>query len=303
MKGLLAGVLAIAILALVIPRLGDDQPTPDLRPKGPRAAAISPNGSLSKGSTPDGMPVFKVSDLSPGTLVEGAVTIANAGRASGYFSLSQADLTDLPGPNGGALSELLRMEVQDVTRPAKPVTVYDGAFAAMDIRPLGFLRPGSTRRYRFTASAPGTEDDSYTGSAASARYVWTALEGAPGRSTAPPPDRRPPRLRVTIPRVQPLLTRRYFLAGARCSEACRLAVLGRVRAGASRAATRPIRRRAPAGRIQQLRVRIPPRALRPLRRRLLAGRRASLRLEFSARDGAGNRAIVKRTVRLNPRRR
>lgn len=304
MKGLLAGVIAIVILALVIPRLGDDDPPgPDARPQGPRAAAISPSGSLSQGSSADGMPVFRVSNVGPGTLVEGAVTIANAGRASGYFSLSQADLTDVPGPNGGALSELLRMEVQDVTRPSKPVTVYDGAFAAMDIRPLGFIRPGSSRRYRFTASAPGTEDDSYTASAASARYVWTAFEGAPGPSAPQPRDRRPPILRVTIPGVQRLLTRPYLVATARCGEACRMAVTGRVRAGALNTATAPVRRRARAGRIEDLRVRIPARALRPVRRRLRAGDQVALRLEFSARDRAGNRALVKRTVRLNPRRR
>ena len=45
--------------------------------------------------------------------------IANTGKASGYFSLSQADLTDVPGPNGGALSQRLRLEIVDVNRPPR----------------------------------------------------------------------------------------------------------------------------------------------------------------------------------------
>lgn len=291
-KGLIAGVIGIAVLALVIPRGDDDEPRQreDVRPA--RAATVATTGALKRGSSADRMPVFSAGDLSPGTIVEGTATIANAGRASGYFSLSQADLTDVLGPRGGALSKRLTMEVRDVTRPGKPVTVYEGPYAAMDIRPLGFIRPGATRRYSFTAVVAEGDGEAFTGSSTSARYVWSAFEGAPpreGPARPPPRDRRPPRLRVELARVQRLLSARYLTARATCSEDCRLTATG----GAAR--------RLRAGRARTLRIAIPRARLRALRRTLLAGRTARLRLTFMALDAARNRAVVKRTVRLRPR--
>ena len=192
MKGLVAGAIAIAILALLIP--GADKPK---QPKTARAAAISTSGSLSLASTRAGMPIFTASNVDAGALVEGAVTIANTGRATGYFSLSQADLTDVPGPNGGPLSEKLRLEVDDVTNPSKPVDVYTGRFDGMGIRPLGFIAPDSERDYRFTAlisdtGGPGSPiggDSAYRGSAASARFVWSAVQGGPLEGPGRPPRR------------------------------------------------------------------------------------------------------------------
>ena len=80
MKGLLAAGIAIVVLALVLPR-GDepDEPAPPAsapaRPRSRAAAASEHTDSR------DGMPVFTASDVGPGTLVEGDVTIANTGKA------------------------------------------------------------------------------------------------------------------------------------------------------------------------------------------------------------------------------
>ena len=294
MKGLVAGIIGIAVLAVVIPRGDDDDPPPRERAPAPaRAATVAASGSLAKPRSPDGMPLFRASDVSPGTILEGRATIANTGRASAYFSLSQANLTDVPGPRGGALSERLRMEIVDVTRPGKPVEVYDGAYAAMDVRPLGFVPGGAARRYRFTATVARGDDQAVAGSSTSAQYVWTALEGVPGRAKPaepPPVDRRPPRLTVRIPRVQRLITTPHLTARVGCGEDCRLSVTG------------GLRRRLSAGRPASVRVRIPRGRLRSFRRALLAGRRATLRVTFTAVDAGRNRSVVKRTVRLRPRR-
>ena len=289
------------ILALVLP--GSDDPVPPQESaKGARAAAISTSGSLSRPKSRDGMPVFTASNVGPGALVEGAVTIANTGRSTGYFSLSQKDLTDIPGPNGGALSQALRLEIRDVTKPSKTVAVYTGPFAGMGVRGLGFIAQGSDRDYQFTAMLPDpggpatsiSGDTALRGSSASAHFVWSALEGEPpSRPAKPPKDRLPPRLRVSIPRVQPLVTRPFLDTKARCTEACTLTVTGTAR----------VRRRLRAGRLTRVRVRIPRPALRSLRSRLLAGRPVAVKLTFTALDGARNRFVVKRIVRLKPRRR
>ena len=176
-----------------------------------------------------GVPVFTASNVGPGTLVEGEVTIANAGRASGYFSLSQAGLTDRPGPGGGELSKKLRLEIRDMSDPSKPARVYSGPFAGMGVRPAGFIAAESKRDYQFTAmisdtggpGSPISGDNALKGSSASARFVWSVVAGAPRRrpdGPAPPKDRRPPRLRVSIARVQPIVTRPFIEARVCCDE-------------------------------------------------------------------------------------
>ena len=268
MKGLLAGAIAIVILALVIPRPDDPAP-PEESAEAARASAISIRGSFSHNSR-DGMPTFTASNVGPGTLVEGAVTIANIGGASGYFALSQKDLTDVLGPNGGALSRKLRLEIRDVTTPSKPVGVYTGPFADIGVRMLGFIAADSDRDYQFTATIPDTGgpgspiggDNALKGSSARARFVWSAVEGAPPArpdKPAPPKDRRPPRLGVSIPRVQPLVTRRYLETKVRCSEACALTVTGR---------TEPTRARSRCAALYT--TRCAPRANRATARRAVA---------------------------------
>jgi hypothetical protein len=300
-KGALAGAIGIVILALVIPRSDDPEPVPG-KAKEAQAAAVSSSGSLKDTNSRDRMPIFRASNVGPGTLLEGAVTIANTGTGTGYFALSKADLKDVPGPGGGALSQKLQLEIRDVTSPSKPLAIYAGPLAQMGVRPLGFIAPAGKRDYRFTASLPGlgdpaTEvsgDDSLKGSSTSARFVWTAFEGAPPSAPAKPPpvrDKRPPRLRVSIAKVQRLLTRSYVDTSARCSEACTLTATG----------TRP--RRDRAGQTVRLRLRLSRPAVRSIRRRLLAGRRVVVRLRFTAVDEAHNRSVENRTLRLKPRQR
>jgi len=292
MKGLAAGIIGIVVLALLIPRGGDDEPARSPAERTPRSAAVASTGALTQSRAADRMPQFSVANVSPGTIVEGAVTIANSGSASGFFSLSQTNLTDVRGPGGGALSERLRMEIVDVTQPGKAIAVYDGPYAAMDVRPLGFLAPGATRKYEFTATVASGDGAAFTGSSTSARYVWNAVKGGAAPSApATAPDRRAPTLRVRIPAVQRLLKTPYLAARVICTEDCRLSATG------------GLERRLRADRATRVRIRIPRRRLRAFRRALVAGRSARLRLKFTAADSAGNRSTVRRTVRLRPRKR
>lgn len=311
MKGLLAGVIAIVVLALALPR-GDEPEEPGGAAKRPRASAVSSSGSIKRPDSRDGMPVFTAANVGPGTLVEGDVKIANTGSGSGYFSLSQADLTDVPGPNGGVLSQRLRLEIVDRTKPTKPVTVYRGPFARLGVRPIGFISEGDERDYRFTATIPGSSgpatpvsgEDALKGSATSARFVWSAVQGAaPGTPAGPkqqPKDRRPPRLQVSFAKVQRLLTRPFVATRASCDEACTVTASGRARTS-SGYRVRTVRRRARPGRPVTVRLRLSRRALRSVRSRLRAGRPVTVRLRFAAVDRAGNRSSVRRTLRLRPR--
>ncbi|MGH8574824.1 MAG: hypothetical protein ACREX8_20000, partial [Gammaproteobacteria bacterium] len=232
----------------------------------------------------------------------GMVTVANIGSLTGFVRLQQADLADVPGALGGRLSQRLHLDVLDVTDSGAPAWVYSGAFAAMGSRPLGYMAPGARRTYRFTATFPGegtAADNAYAGSSAGVRYVWTGVEGSPPAGAGA--DRVAPRLRLAFPRVQRILTRRRLLVRARCSESCRLDVRGVLRAGAVRIRLHAIRgRRLRAGRATLLAVRISAGRTRLLRRALAARRTVRFRLSFSARDRAGNRTLIRRTVRLTP---
>ena len=301
--------LAAAAVAFGAPRGGSTDETA-------RPVATARSGSFAQSNSRAGMPVFSATNLGPGDAASGSVRIANSGTLDGDFTLSAFDIADVPGPGGGLLSNRLRLAVQDVTRQP-PATVYSGPLAAMPPRPLGRFRAAEARAYRFTASMPDSGspagasagDNAYAGASASVSFRWSAVEAtstgqAPGSTRPDGRDRRPPRLRVSIPRLQRVLTRGYLVVRTRCSESCRVGVTGTVRLGRGRAsAVRPIRgRRLAARRATSLRVRLPGRVRgSALRRALLGDRNVTVRLRVVARDRAGNRAVARRTVRLSRR--
>lgn len=276
-----------------------------------RPEATLRSGSFAQGNSRSGMPVFSAANLGPGDSTTGSVRITNTGTLGAGFTLSAYDVADVPGPNGGLLSNRLRLAVLDVTRSV-PATVYSGPLAAMPARPLGRFAPSEARTYRFTASFPdggspasaAGGDNAYTGSSVSASFRWSAVGEDGLGSRADGGDRRPPRLRLSIPRIQRVLSRGYLVLRARCDEACRVGVTGTVRIGRGRAtAVRPIRsRRLAKGKAASLRIRLPARARgTALRRALLGDRGVTVRLRVVARDRAGNRTVARRTVRLSRR--
>ena len=102
----------------------------------------------------------------------------------------------MPGPNGGALSQRLRLEIVDRTdlvgRP-----VYRGPFATLGVRPIGFIAAGGERDYRFTAMLPDSggpaspvsgDNVPLKGSSTSARFVWSAVQGGAPRAPAGRPS-------------------------------------------------------------------------------------------------------------------
>ncbi|HEV2786865.1 MAG TPA: hypothetical protein VGV67_10780, partial [Solirubrobacteraceae bacterium] len=215
-----AGVAALAAGAAQVAR----------EPRGPdasgaaRATATIRGGSFRQLNSRAGLAIFIADELAPGAAVTGAVTVTNAGTLGGRFTLSAADVSDEPGVGAGQLSERLALAVVDVTAPGSPSTVYSGPLAAMPARPLGHLRAGEARTYRFTATLPDGGpppsatggDNAYAGSSTRVRFVWHAVAEAPPAARTPAPgrrtsrDRRPPRLRLVIPRVQRVVSLGYL---------------------------------------------------------------------------------------------
>jgi spore coat-associated protein N len=100
-------------------------------------------GILSQSNSDSNAAILTASNMIPGSSASGTVTITNTGTVNGAFSLSESDITDTPGPNGGKLSGDLQLTVTNVTNSSSPVTVYSGALNAMPTEALGTIAPGS----------------------------------------------------------------------------------------------------------------------------------------------------------------
>jgi hypothetical protein len=324
-------LLALAAAALVLGPLGDGEKG------GAQLTATSLDGSFDHVNSRDGQPVFTVGGLGPGGSASGDVTLRNTGTLAARFTLSAADLSDVPGPNGGVLSQRLRLTVTDVTAAAEPLTLYDGALATMTPRDVGVFAPDQLRTFRFVASLPdggdpagsAEGDNVFQAAQASVSYVWDAVEHVeaappdePSMEPLPPPAQPPhaappppsgdgtaphrprphdsgrPRVRLRVPRMQRILASGHLRLRLRTSERARVQARGWLRAGRARLRLPRSRVQVRPGRTTLLRVRVPARHRRAMVRALTRGRGATLRIVVTVADRSGNRTVVRRTLRV-----
>src|SRR5215217_460070 len=145
-------------------------------PEHPHAVLTQASGDLTIANSLGGQAIFQASGLAPGRSVTGTVLLSNNGALAGDLNLAQLDVQDTPGANGGRLSDVLNLDIADVTG-GNHVPVFLGQLSTVGDRPLGPLGPGQARRFRFTASLPDngqppsatSGDNAYAGSALSAQ--------------------------------------------------------------------------------------------------------------------------------------
>lgn len=139
-------------------------------------------GNLAQSNSKEGAAVLTATKMVPGTSTNGTVVITNSGDVAGTFTLSKTSLTDTPGANGGQLSGVLNLKVEDVTKAGSPISVYSGKVGAMGAQSLGSFAAGEARTYKFTIEFPDggvpasatTGDNAYKGSSMSVGYQWDA---------------------------------------------------------------------------------------------------------------------------------
>lgn len=139
----------------------------------PRNVATA--GSMRQVNSAEDAAFMGATDMVPGSVVEGSVTIGNEGDASGVFTLVVEDVVDEPGPQGGRLSTRLRLTVTDSKGGD---VVYDGSLGALDVS-LGTWAPGEERTYVFRVRLPDQSagaDNAYQGSKVTAAFVWQAVQ-------------------------------------------------------------------------------------------------------------------------------
>jgi spore coat-associated protein N len=137
-------------------------------------------GNLSHSNSRPNVAILSATGMVPGDSETGEVTITNTGDVAGRFRLDASGIADTPGPNGGRLSEVLLLKIDDTTTGAP---LWEGKFNAMPMQDLGSWPAGEAHKYEFTVTFPEgnqppsatTGDNAYKGSATKIDFTWTAI--------------------------------------------------------------------------------------------------------------------------------
>jgi hypothetical protein len=181
----LVGVVAVAAGALARERPAEME----------QLAAAS--GALALSNSAAGAAIITAYGLMPGQATSGTLTLGNTGEATGLLVLARTAIHDVPGPNGGKLSDALTLLIEDVSAGA-PREVFYGEVGGLERVALDALPGGTARTYRFTVqfpdTGPGGADNAYIGSAVRFDYEWRAeaLPVPPAAATPEPGAGVPP---------------------------------------------------------------------------------------------------------------
>jgi len=287
-----------AIFAVAVACAGAGAKKPE-RP--PQAVLMQATGDLSLSNSADGQAIFQASGLAPGRSVSGTVRLTNSGTLPGDLALQQLDVSDNPGPGGGRLSNVVTLDIADVTGGSS-IPVFSGQLGGLGSRPLGAIGPGEARTFRFTASLPDM-DNAFAGSGLTVRYAWnaTAADGGPGPSEQP--------VATFKLNSKKLLKRRILDVTASCNIACRISAQAQLpkpkrgrKAAKSRVRTATlITPNQPA----RIRLKISKKAQRGLKQIVKKKHRAVVKVRLNVSPAAGGTATpytTKTTVKAPKRR-
>ena len=290
----LAAILAVAALCAGAGAARPERPA--------QAVLMQATGDLRLSNSQEGQAIFQASGLAPGRSVTGTVQLTNSGTLPGDLALQQLDVSDNPGPGGGRLSNVVSLQITDVTGGSS-IPVFAGQLGGLGSRQLGAIGPGETRTFRFTASLPDM-DNAFAGSGLTVRYAWnaTASGGGPGPSEQP----------VAAFKVnsKKLLTRRFLDVTASCNVACRISAQAQLpkakrgkKAAKSRVATATLMTPNKPARI---RLKISKKAQRGLKQLVRKKHRAVVKVRLNVSAAAGGTATPytkKATVKAAKRKR
>ena len=134
-----------------------------------------------------GQPILTATGLVPGKVAKGKVVVKNVTDEPLLLSLASRHLRETDGPNGGLLSEVLHVQVSEITRRKQTSLVrrtsYAGNLSALGRARISSLRGGMRREYEFKVSIPDRgipdsptgDDNRYQGAAASVDFVWLSI--------------------------------------------------------------------------------------------------------------------------------
>jgi hypothetical protein len=128
------------------------------------------SGTLSQSNSAEGEAIFNLTNIKPGDVVTGQLTLTNTGSIPATFSLTEKESAN------GFSGENLRLNITDTTTGA---TVFDDTFGGLkdgDKSLLGEFAAGAARTYVFTVSLDAAAENGEQGKSASATYVWDSVQ-------------------------------------------------------------------------------------------------------------------------------
>jgi hypothetical protein len=95
------------------------------QPAAPAAVLTQATGDLHVTNSQEGRAIFQATGLAPGRSVSGTVRLANTGSLPGDLGLQQLGLRDQPGAGGGRLSDVVHLNISDITAGSS-VPIFTG---------------------------------------------------------------------------------------------------------------------------------------------------------------------------------
>ena len=191
-----ADALAVgAALVMVLGTIAGGAAARDRPAQMKRMAAA--DGVLTLSNSLDDGAIITADGLRPGQSASGTITLGNTGEVAGMLALARTWIDDVPGRNGGRLSNVITLLIEDVSGP-QPREILFGEVGGLEHMVLETLPAGAQRTYRFTVgfpdSGPHGADNAYIGSELRMDYEWRAgpvpaavpPEPAPGAQPAQP---------------------------------------------------------------------------------------------------------------------
>jgi spore coat-associated protein N len=132
------------------------------------AASTVTSGTLLQSNSKAGAQIFGLSNLKPGDVVNGTVTIENTGTLPGTFTLRET-----ASANAFA-ADMLKLTIKD-----GGTTLYNGDFGGLaddELVALGEYAAGASKTYTFSVALDAAASDTQQAKTASATYEWVATQ-------------------------------------------------------------------------------------------------------------------------------
>jgi len=127
-------------------------------------------GTLTQSNSKDGQAIFNLTNLKPGDVLNGSLTLTNTGTLPAIFSLTEVSST-----NGFSASNLT-LDIKDTTAGT---TVFSGTFGALvdgAKNDLGTWAAGQAHNFTFTVKLSADATNAEQGKTASAVYSWSSVQ-------------------------------------------------------------------------------------------------------------------------------
>jgi spore coat-associated protein N len=124
-------------------------------------------GTLTMSNNHADQALFTATNMRPGDVETGSVTIGNTGTLSGNFSLTASPADDSDTTN--RLSEQLHVVIKDGA-----AIKYNGTLADIGTVSLGPWAGGESHTYDFTVTFDAGAGDAYQGDSTSTTFTWNA---------------------------------------------------------------------------------------------------------------------------------